>query len=345
MELRNMGQQGQLGRYPLHFHGCFDQPFSIALRNVIRDTNQRGFVVHATNNLTIRENVLFNWTGHGYFLEDGIEINNQFIANLAVSVNLPTIVLQRSTNGTITLETDQSGASAFWISNPNNIFLQNSAVTNTRGIGYWYELKAFVSGLSASLPGAWQIIPFRTQFGVFEDNVAHSCRTGLTFYKNGYLPPTYFYIRRFYAWKITFVALQPFETAFAIVEDSILADAQINILLFSNLNVTIRNTIIMGYTENPGNPRMCNNAGVYYCVLEGGCPAGWANNILSIPANPSVGYRTVSPAYRNGPGTGLFLMGNTGLFFSMRKILGLLLRKMKLVLDHPLQGFQMDNVC
>jgi hypothetical protein len=35
IEVKNFGQQGRLGRYPIHFHGCGDQPNSIVKKNVV----------------------------------------------------------------------------------------------------------------------------------------------------------------------------------------------------------------------------------------------------------------------------------------------------------------------
>lgn len=39
-------------------------------KNTIRQSNQRGIVVHGTNNLLLEENVAFDVKGHSYVLED-----------------------------------------------------------------------------------------------------------------------------------------------------------------------------------------------------------------------------------------------------------------------------------
>jgi hypothetical protein len=35
VEIQNSGQQGRLGRYPVHFHACGDHPNSIVKKNVV----------------------------------------------------------------------------------------------------------------------------------------------------------------------------------------------------------------------------------------------------------------------------------------------------------------------
>ncbi len=66
--------------------------------------------------------------GHNFFLQDGIEKNNRFINNLAVST-LPSWSL---------MNTDQTPAS-FWITNPNNYFEGNHAA-GSEMYGFWFDL-------------------------------------------------------------------------------------------------------------------------------------------------------------------------------------------------------------
>jgi hypothetical protein len=61
--LQNMGQQGKLGRYPLHFHMSECVHGSTLSKNVIWKSNQRCIVVHGTHNVTVSENVAFDTKG------------------------------------------------------------------------------------------------------------------------------------------------------------------------------------------------------------------------------------------------------------------------------------------
>ena len=70
VEFRHFGQQGTLGRYPIHFHMCRDVRGSIVAKNTIHMSEQRCVVVHGTDNLRIWENVAYNTAGHCYMTED-----------------------------------------------------------------------------------------------------------------------------------------------------------------------------------------------------------------------------------------------------------------------------------
>jgi len=63
VEVKNFGQQGTLGRYPIHFHFCGDVGGSVLKKNTIRQSKQRCVVVHGTNNLMVSENVAYDTKG------------------------------------------------------------------------------------------------------------------------------------------------------------------------------------------------------------------------------------------------------------------------------------------
>ena len=166
LELRNFGQQGALGRYPIHFHFCNDVAGSIVAQNSILQSNQRCIVVHGTNKLRVSENIAYDTKGHCYMTEDGIETGNEFISNLGAQTGKPEMLIpDMGTNG---LETDNEPAT-FWISSPTNSWIGNIAAGSIHS-GYWFEPK--LRGERASLfpnkdPKLDPII-------LFKDNVAHS---------------------------------------------------------------------------------------------------------------------------------------------------------------------------
>ena len=45
----NFGQQGKLGRYPIHFHMSGNHPNSIVAKNIVRKSHQRCIVIHGTH--------------------------------------------------------------------------------------------------------------------------------------------------------------------------------------------------------------------------------------------------------------------------------------------------------
>lgn len=113
---QKFGQQGTLGRYPIHFHLSGNVAGSRVAKNLVRESNQRGVVVHGTNNLHVEDNVAYDVFGHCFLLEDGIETGNVFTRNLGARVkNVPksNLIPDNGQNG---VETDDN-ASVFWMSN------------------------------------------------------------------------------------------------------------------------------------------------------------------------------------------------------------------------------------
>lgn len=169
IEITNFGQQGLLGRYPIHFHYCDDVTGSIIRKNSIRQSNQRCVVVHGTNHLRIEENVAFDTKGHCYMTEDGIEIGNEFIRNLGAQTGVPERLIPESAAFHNGIETDNFPAT-YWITNPENLFVGNVAA-GSHDSGFWFEPK--LRGVRKSWYVGYdpRIIPIQ----VFKDNVVHSC--------------------------------------------------------------------------------------------------------------------------------------------------------------------------
>jgi nitrous oxidase accessory protein NosD len=98
---------------------CFDCMFFSRIDahdSCSRGSNQRGYVLHQTNEVLVEDNVAFDILGHCYFLEDGVEVNNTFRNNLGADVKKATKLLSELTGR---IETDNM-PSVFWISNAAN---------------------------------------------------------------------------------------------------------------------------------------------------------------------------------------------------------------------------------
>lgn len=96
--------------------------------------------------------------GHSIFVEDAIETKNVVDGNLVIGTH-------RSWS---LLNTDQTPAS-FWITHPDNIFINNHAAGSDR-YGYWYDTKEHPINGSFTTT----ICPENSKIGEFRDNVAHS---------------------------------------------------------------------------------------------------------------------------------------------------------------------------
>ena len=136
VEVVEFGQQGVLGRYPIHMHFCGDSSNSLIAKNSIRNSFQRCIVVHGTSNLRVEENIAFTVQGHCFILEDGHETGNHFVRNLGGNVSAVDVLIpDHGFNGK---ETDNE-PSVFWITNPSNTFIGNVSA-GSRSSGFWFEL-------------------------------------------------------------------------------------------------------------------------------------------------------------------------------------------------------------
>src|SRR6195256_6875162 len=84
VELNRMGQNMHLARYPIHWHLIGDAQGQYIKNSAIHNTYSRCVTVHGTNYLDVENNVTYNNIGHCFFLEDGVEHDNQFVHNLAI---------------------------------------------------------------------------------------------------------------------------------------------------------------------------------------------------------------------------------------------------------------------
>ena len=170
VEISNFGQQGIIGRYPIHFHYCNNVVGSVVSKNTIRQSNQRCIVVHGTNQLKIVNNVAFDTKGHCYMTEDGSETGNEFLYNLGTQIGKPNkLIPNEGPNGN---ETDHE-PSIYWITNPTNKFLGNVAAGSEHS-GFWFEPK--LRGIRTNLYPNYN--PMFEPLTLFKDNVAHSCTAG-----------------------------------------------------------------------------------------------------------------------------------------------------------------------
>lgn len=129
----------------------------------------RAFTIHGTHYLRLIDNVAFDVMGHTFFIEDAIETKNLIQHNL--------VMMTKASNSL--LNTDATPAS-FWITHPDNSFIENHAAGSDR-YGYWYDLQEHAIGPSANM----NVCPENSKVGDFRDNVAHSNgRYGLRIFHN-----------------------------------------------------------------------------------------------------------------------------------------------------------------
>src|SRR5437868_2662745 len=205
VELKRMGQNMTLARYPIHWHLVGDARGQYIRNAAIHDTYNRCVTVHGTNFLHVENNVTYNTVGHCFFLEDGAEHGNEFIHNLAIQTKchtskpcVPTRLAAAGesanfddrqairANGQqskdVLLPSDNTVAS-YWITNPDNIFRDNVAAGSDSN-GFWMSLPEHPQGKFEGTEIAAKTWPRRTPFKEFKGNVAHSNHDSFMFDRN-----------------------------------------------------------------------------------------------------------------------------------------------------------------
>ena len=191
VELNRMGQNMHLARYPIHWHLIGDAQGQYIKNSAIHDTYSRCVTVHGTNYLDVENNVTYNNIGHCFFLEDGVEHDNQFVHNLGILTKchpdapcVPTNLAPfGSTDGKnfntagqnakdILLPSDNT-ASTFWITNPDNIYRDNVAA-GSDATGFWFALPEHPTGKFEGTEISAKTWPRRTKVREFKGNTAHS---------------------------------------------------------------------------------------------------------------------------------------------------------------------------
>lgn len=167
VEFRQLGQGGTIGRYPVHFHHARHVPDGTFLRDSsINESMTRWVVLHATHNVHLERNVGYKSIGHGFYLEEGTEIDNVLTANLGVFARaavdnvqnprkVPGILAAPNTLDSdadqMPFKSDVDHPTVFWIMNGWNDFKDNMAVgAGTCGVCYWL-LPGINSGMSKAM--------------------------------------------------------------------------------------------------------------------------------------------------------------------------------------------------
>ena len=200
------GPELTLARYPIHWHLVGDAKGQYIRNAAIHDTYNRCVTVHGTNFVRVENNVTYNIVGHCFFLEDGIEHGNEFVRNLAIQIKchtskacVPTNLAPNGENsftnenrpayrpasisGKDTLLPSDNTVAAYWITNPDNTFIDNVAAGSDAN-GFWLSMPEHPNGAFLDTDVSKNTWPRRTKFREFRNNTAHSNFDGFMFDRN-----------------------------------------------------------------------------------------------------------------------------------------------------------------
>lgn len=170
-----MGQKNMIGKYPFHFHAMGPAPTSFVKDCSIVNSYYRCVAIHQTNNTQTLRNVAFNATGHCFYVEDGVEENNEISYNLAVRVNVIGEVMggEAQTGDTTNENADfplpaDSAAAGFYITNAYNTIIGNAAS------GGWAGFSFPNLPTPIKLSRSWGVFPEKRPTLKFLGNTAHS---------------------------------------------------------------------------------------------------------------------------------------------------------------------------
>jgi hypothetical protein len=152
VEFYQLGQGGRIAHYPVHFHMARDTPPNTFIQDCsVHDSMTRWYTVHGTHGLMLARNVGYLSIGHGYYIEDGTEIQNQFFSNIGIFARsavdnvqnprqVPGILSAPDGIGieNVPYHTDLDHPAVFWIMNGYNDFQYNMAAgAGACGACFW----------------------------------------------------------------------------------------------------------------------------------------------------------------------------------------------------------------
>ena len=182
VEIRRAGQLGRLRRDPFHWHllsyngssRLADANDQYIKNSTIHSSVNRGVVIHGTNGVLVKNNILYDIKGHGIFTEDAVERRNTIDGNLVLHIRNPNL---SPSNALKQHEIGERGSSCFWISNPDNIIKNNLAADcGTNGFWLAFPTRPFGESRNVLSDDGSSFNPSRILFGVFDSNTAHSNR-------------------------------------------------------------------------------------------------------------------------------------------------------------------------
>lgn len=250
VEFFKMGQAGALARYPFHWHVVGDAYGQYIKNSSIHKSFQRCITIHGTNYARVENNLCYDFKGHGIFLEDGNEVKNIIMHNLAMLSKLPYANRALRVSDVESMGTQRGrfhATSCYWISHPDNVVTHNIA-SGCHQTGFWmsFDDKELPDRTKAS----------ETNTLSFNHNIAHSNIVGMTWdgverenavVNMHYNPSEAPVMNKLVSFKNRISGIY-FRSQTSILKDTLLADNGQS--LWNAYNQIVVDSVIMGKTQN-----------------------------------------------------------------------------------------------
>ena len=312
VEFTALGQPGLEARYNFHWHLAGDRAGDYLRNSSIHHSLQRAVVVHQTDNVLVENMVAFDIKNHAYIpAEDGNEVNNTFMKNLAILIRRPATedFAFPKDNGKTSTQGEQR-SSGFWMRNPHNNIIDNHVGGVERGNGFFLDTR----GRSRDFRD-FDLLP-RTV--VFDGNVAHSCSVpgalgnegvsnvamygkvgfGHGIFMNVFRNEDLMWTLRNYTGYKNMMSGVWTEITNVTLDNFMLADNSIGLLSSES---HVENTIVIGKTRNTiggenRNLRHGDKRAGYYTIAQGGSKEPKFTNVTFIDINKDIEEEKVAAA-------------------------------------------------
>ncbi len=254
VQFKDLGKQGVLGKYPVHFHQIGNAAGSFVSSCSIRTSFNRAVAIHTTQGVVVSQNVAYDVIGHAYYFEDDPAQNCTMSYNLGV-VTKPGVVL-----------TSDAQPATFWLHSPNN-FVQRNAAAGSSAYGFWIDT-------DSGDPSPWGTGQFfenvshsNGKSGFYQDEtrpkpIPESVFDGCVAYKNREYG---IWLRTYSEARVTNARVADNRSGFYLASEGFqwpLPDYLINGSLFGVSRIRLQNSLVIGETSNVGFPLTCDELAV-----------------------------------------------------------------------------------
>lgn len=191
VEFVRCGQQGIVGRYPIHWHmmsyemlsgmgspstGVFigDLSGQFVKHCSVHDSAQRFVTIHGTCGAVVEDNVAYDIAGAALFLEDGSERRNIMRRNWIGNVREPLLANKIREFDFVSGDTGPPG---IWFTNADNVLEDN--VVFDAPLGIWNsfaQARVGYPGGCMGLSGQVAVTPINVPALSYSGNTAHTCQ-------------------------------------------------------------------------------------------------------------------------------------------------------------------------